>query len=199
LHSDNDLVHGHGVFLHPALVGASVRDLQVGQADGGVVLAGVVLHEGHPVLQPRATAIVDVVVIVGQELGVESRETGQGWSWWGDPGLLAEERKALPSACLALPALPVSSLPCQVFPSPVFPDPARLFLPYLDYPLPCQTFPVLPALLGFVWSFQALLCQVLPCPARPCLSFPGPACLAGLRLVHPSPACPACVVGWQLL
>ena len=52
LHSDNDLVHGHGVFLHPALVGASVGDLQVGQADGGVVLAWVVLHEGHSVLQP---------------------------------------------------------------------------------------------------------------------------------------------------
>lgn len=69
MHGDDDLVHRHGVFLHPALVGAGVGDLQVGQADGGVVLPRVVLHEGHPVLQPRAAAVVDVVVVVGQELG----------------------------------------------------------------------------------------------------------------------------------
>lgn len=76
MHGDDDLVHGHGVFLHAALVGAGVGDLQVGQADGGVVLAGVLLHEGHAVLQPRPAAVVHVVVMVGQELGGERGETG---------------------------------------------------------------------------------------------------------------------------
>lgn len=69
LHGDNDLVHGHGVLLDAALVGAGVALLQVGQADGGVALPRVGLHEGHAVPQPRANAVVHVVVLVGQELG----------------------------------------------------------------------------------------------------------------------------------
>lgn len=155
LHRDDDLMYGHGVFLHPALVGASVGDLQVGQADGGVVLAGVVLHEGHPVLQPRAAAVVDVVVMVGQELGGASGKTGQDWSGWGDRRLPAAEGNALPVparlrlSCLVLPSPALPDLPGSACSTWNFPCPARPCLPCL----------ALPARLGSVWSIPALPVQ----------------------------------------
>ena len=89
------------------------------------------------------------------------------------PAWLCLPLSALPVPFLPCQTLPGPSLPCLVLPSPALPHPAWLCLPYLDLPLPCQTLPVLPALLGFIWSFQAL--PALPGPSLPCLVLPCPA------------------------
>lgn len=141
LHGDDDLVHGHGVLFDTALVGTSVRDLQVCQADGGVVLPGVVLHEGHTVLQPRTAAVVDVVVVVRKELdGVERGvRVGRGGCC------------SLPAPCVVLLHPRVSLHPSCILPTPSLLCPApylllHLSLAILPYPILSHPIPQHPIL-----------------------------------------------------